>query len=59
MITERTVYAGILIAATFWALKSAIFLLASSDEDDRGRAWFWGASLASAWCFWQLLGESA
>ncbi len=63
MTTERSVYAGLLVDAAFWALMSAIFLLASTYEDDRGRSWFWGAafaaaSLALAWCFWELLGGS-
>ena len=64
MTTERSVYAGLLVAAAFWSLMSAIFLLASPYEGYRGRAWFWGAcfvgaSLAAAWCFWELLGGPA
>ena len=64
MSTERSVYAGLLVAAAFWALMSAIFLLASPYEGYQGRAWFWGAvfvgaSLAAAWSFWELLGGSA
>ncbi len=64
MSTERTVYAGLLAAAAFWALISAVLLLGTSHEAGRSAAWFWGAafvvsSLASAWCFWQLLGGSA
>ena len=64
MSVERTVYAGLLVAAAFWAVMSAIFLLASSHEGDRGRAWFWGAafvgsSLSAAFSFWGLLGGAA
>ena len=64
MTTERTVYAGLLAAASFWAVMSAIFLLAAPHEGSRAGAWFWGAcfvgsSLASAWCFWELLGGVA
>ncbi len=64
MSSARVVYAGLLVVAAFWAVMSAIFLLGSPYEDDRFWAWFWAssfvaASLATAWCFWQLLGESA
>ncbi len=64
MSTERTVYAGLLAAAAFWAVMSAILLLGTSHEAGRGSAWFWGAcfvaaSLAAAWCFWELLEGSA
>ena len=59
-----TVYSGLLATAAFWAVLSAIFLLASPHEGDRGGGWFWGAvfvlsSLAAAWCFWRLLGAAA
>ena len=60
MSTERTVYAGLLAAATFWAVVSAVLLLGTSHEAGRGSAWFWGAcfvaaSLAAPRCFWELL----
>ena len=63
MSTERVVYAGILTAAAFWDVLSAVMLLASPHEGDQGGAWFWasafvGSSLAAAWCFWELLGGS-
>jgi hypothetical protein len=62
--TERVVYLGIIVAATFWAVLSAVMLLASPHERDQGGAWFWasvfvGSSLAAAWCFWELLGGAA
>ena len=64
MSTERSVYAGLLVAAAFWALMSAIFLLSSPHGGGRASAWFWGAcfvgsSLAAAWCFRELLGGPA
>ena len=61
MSTEGAVYGGLLVAATFWAVLSAVLLLGAPYEGDRGATWFWGAafagsSLASALCFWELLG---
>jgi hypothetical protein len=57
---ERTVYAGLLAAAAFWAVMSAVLLLGTTHEAGRGTAWVWGAcfvaaSLAAARCFWELL----
>ena len=64
MSTDGVVYSGLLAAAAFWALLSAIFLLGSPHEGNRRGAAFWGAafvvaSLAAAWCFWELLGGVA
>ncbi len=64
MSTERVVYAGLLAVSAFWALLSGIFLLASPYGENRRGATFWAAtfvvaSLASAWCFWELFGGAA
>lgn len=64
MSAERTVYAGVLTAAAFWAVLSAVLLVGTPHEGDRGAAWFYastfvGASLVAAWCFWELLGGAS
>lgn len=57
----RVVYGGLLVAATFWSVLSAVLLLSAPHEGDRSAAWFWAAvyaaaSIAAALCFWELLG---
>ena len=54
------VYLGMLIAAVFGAVMSAVLLLGTADEGDRPAAWLWGAyfaaaSLVAALTFWELL----
>ena len=56
----RSLYLGLLFASASWAFLSAVFLLRSPQEGDRGAAWFWAAiyvvsSFVSAECFWGLL----
>lgn len=60
MSPERVVYAGLLTAAAFWAVMSAVLLLQAPHQGDRSAAWFWGAvfavsSIAAAWFFGELL----
>ena len=56
----RSLYLGVLVASASWAFLSAVFLLRSPEEGDRGVAWFWAgvyvaSSFVSAECFWGLL----
>ena len=56
----KSLYLGLLFASASWAFLSAVFLLRSPQEGDRGSAWFWAAvyavsSLVADCCFWGLL----
>ena len=44
----RALYLGMLFASASWAVLSAVFLLRSPQEGDRGAAWFWAALFAAS-----------
>ena len=59
MSVVRALYLGVLLASTSWAVLSAVFLLRSPEEGDRGGAWFWAvvyvaSSFVADLCFWGL-----
>jgi hypothetical protein len=59
--TARTPdYLGVLVAASVWALLSAVVTTLCVKFEERALAWFWAASflgsgLVGAYCFWKLL----
>jgi hypothetical protein len=60
-ITARTPdYLVFLVAASVWALLSAVVTTLCVKFEERGLAWFWtasffGSALVGAYCFWKLL----
>jgi hypothetical protein len=60
-ITARTPdYLGFLVAASVFALLSAVVTAICVKFEERGLAWFWaacffGSALVGAYCFWKLL----
>ena len=53
-------YLAVLTFAVLWSVLSAVMLMGSAYEQNKGSAWFWAASFATsslgaAYCFGKLL----
>ena len=53
-------YLSVLTFAVLWSALSAVMLIGSAYEQNKGAAWFWAASFAAsalgaAYCFGKLL----
>jgi hypothetical protein len=53
-------YFGLLVAASVWALLSAVVATLCVKFEERGLAWFWaatffGSALVGAYCLWKVL----
>ena len=53
-------YLAVLMFAVLWSVLSAVMIMGSAYEQNKGSAWFWAASfvasaLGAAYCFGKLL----